>query len=49
MQGKGLITVVAIVLGLICLNEMLPTFYASKVEKEARAIAGDNQVKYQKR
>ncbi|MDY3338768.1 protein translocase subunit SecD [Riemerella anatipestifer] len=48
MQGKGLITVVAIVLGLICLNEMLPTFYASKVEKEARAIAGDNQVKYQK-
>ncbi|MDY3547151.1 protein translocase subunit SecD [Riemerella anatipestifer] len=48
MQGKGLITVVAIVLGLICLNEMLPTFYASKVEKEAKAIAGDNQVKYQK-
>ncbi|MDY3318501.1 protein translocase subunit SecD [Riemerella anatipestifer] len=48
MQGKGLITVVAIVLGLICLNEMLPTFYASKVEKEARAIAGDNQAKYQK-
>ncbi|MCT6773000.1 protein translocase subunit SecD [Riemerella anatipestifer] len=48
MQGKGLITVVAIVLGLICLNEMLPTFYASKIEKEARAIAGDNQVKYQK-
>ena len=46
MQGKGLITLVAIVLGLICLNELLPTWYASKIEKQATAIAGDNPDKY---
>ncbi|WKS96014.1 protein translocase subunit SecD [Riemerella columbina] len=48
MQGKGLITIVAIILGLICLNEMLPTFYASRIENEAKAIAGNDQAKYQK-
>lgn len=48
MQGKGLITIVAIVLGLICLNELLPTWYTSKIEKQATAIAGDNPEKYQK-
>ncbi|PWW19104.1 MULTISPECIES: protein translocase subunit SecD [unclassified Chryseobacterium] len=48
MQGKGLITIVAIVLGLICLNELLPTWYASKIEKQATAFAGDNPEKYQK-
>ncbi|WNI36920.1 protein translocase subunit SecD [Chryseobacterium sp. SG20098] len=48
MQGKGLITIVAIVLGLICLNELLPTWYASKIEKQSTAIAGDNPEKYQK-
>lgn len=48
MQGKGLITIVAIVLGLICFNELLPTWYASKIEKQATAIAGDNPEKYQK-
>jgi len=48
MQGKGLITIVAIVLGLICLNELLPTWYVSKIEKQATAIAGDNPEKYQK-
>ncbi len=48
MQGKGLITIIAIVLGLICFNELLPTWYASKIEKEAAAVAGDNPVKYQK-
>lgn len=48
MQGKGLITIVAIVLGLICLNELLPTWYASKIEDQATAIAGDNPEKYQK-
>ncbi|MDR6403319.1 MULTISPECIES: protein translocase subunit SecD [Chryseobacterium] len=48
MQGKGLITIVAIVLGLICLNELLPTWYASKIEKQATAVAGDNPEKYQK-
>jgi SecD/SecF fusion protein len=37
MQGKGLITIVAIVLGLICLNELLPTWYASKIEKQIEA------------
>ncbi|MDP9954555.1 protein translocase subunit SecD [Epilithonimonas hungarica] len=47
MQGKGLVTLVAIVLGLICLNELLPSFYANKIEKEAKAIAGENPVKYQ--
>ncbi|MGK6341515.1 protein translocase subunit SecD [Chryseobacterium sp. DT-3] len=48
MQGKGLITIVAIVLGLICLNELLPTWYASKIERQATAVAGDNPEKYQK-
>ncbi|MBW8361478.1 MAG: protein translocase subunit SecD [Kaistella sp.] len=48
MQGKGLITIVAIVLGLICLNELLPTWYASKIENQATAIAGNDQSKYQK-
>nr|WP_314496168.1 protein translocase subunit SecD [uncultured Chryseobacterium sp.] len=48
MQGKGLITIVAIVLGLICLNELLPTWYAGKIERQATAIAGDNPEKYQK-
>lgn len=48
MQGKGLITLVAIVLGLICLNELLPTWYSSKIEKQAELVAkGDDQV-YQK-
>lgn len=47
MQGKGLVTLVAIVLGLICLNELLPSFYANKIEKEAKAIAGENPVKFQ--
>lgn len=48
MQGKGLITIVAIILGLICLNELLPTWYANKVENQANALAGDDPVKYQK-
>lgn len=48
MQGKGLITIVAIVLGLICINELLPTWYASKIEKEAKAIAGNDDAKYAK-
>ncbi|MDE5450257.1 hypothetical protein, partial [Elizabethkingia meningoseptica] len=48
MQGKGLITTIAIILGLICINELLPTFYASRIEKEATALSGGNEVKYQK-
>ena len=48
MQGKGLITIVAIVLGLICINELLPTWYANKIENEAKAIAGEDEAKYNK-
>lgn len=48
MQGKGLITIVAIVLGLICINELLPTWYTSKIENEAKAIAGNDDAKYLK-
>ncbi|QCX53805.1 protein translocase subunit SecD [Elizabethkingia sp. JS20170427COW] len=48
MQGKGLITAIAIILGLICINELLPTFYSSRIEKEALALSGGNEVKYQK-
>lgn len=48
MQGKGLITIIAIVLSLICVNELLPTWYANKIETEAKAIAGNDQEKYQK-
>ncbi len=48
MQGKGLITIVAIILGLICINELLPTWYAHKTESEAMAIAGNDPVKYKK-
>ncbi len=48
MQGKGLIKLVAIVLGLICLNELLPTWYAAKIERQATALAGNDPLKYQK-
>lgn len=48
MQGKGLITIIAFVLGIICINELIPTWYANKVETEARSIAGDNEERYQK-
>ena len=48
MQGKGLITIIAIVLGLICINELLPSWYANKIEKQAEAVAGNDPVKYQK-
>lgn len=48
MQGKGLITIVAIVLGLICVNELLPTWYANKIEKQATVLSGGDPVKYQK-
>ena len=48
MQGKRLITIIAIALGLICANELLPTWYAYKVETDAKAIAGNNQEKYLK-
>jgi len=41
MQGKGLITIVAIVLGLICINELLPTWYASKIENQIEAANGN--------
>lgn len=41
MQGKGLITLVAVILGLICLNELLPTWYASKIENQIEAANGN--------
>jgi len=43
MQGKVLITIVAIVLGLICLNELLPTWYASKIESQIEAAKGNEK------
>lgn len=48
MQGKGFITLIAIVLGLICINELLPTWYASKTEKQATAISGGDPAKFRK-
>ncbi|MBS1550124.1 MAG: protein translocase subunit SecD [Bacteroidetes bacterium] len=41
MQGKGLITIIAIVLGLICINELLPTWYVSNQEKKIEAAKGN--------
>ena len=48
MQGKGLITIITVALGLICITELLPTWYANKIESEAKALAGNNEEKYQK-
>ncbi|MDF0720203.1 protein translocase subunit SecD [Kaistella sp. PBT33-4] len=48
MQGKGFITLIAVILGLICINELLPTWYAGKVEKQATEISAGDPVKYQK-
>jgi len=48
MQGKGLITIIAVALGLICITELLPTWYANKIESEAKTLAGNNEEKYQK-
>ena len=48
MQGKGLITIIAIVLGLICINELLPTWYSNKIENQAKAVAGEDPIKFQK-
>ena len=41
MQGKGLITIIAIILGLICINELLPTWYANKIENQVEAANGN--------
>ncbi|MDR2206166.1 MAG: protein translocase subunit SecD [Flavobacteriaceae bacterium] len=38
MQGKGLITIIAIVLGLICINELLPTWYSNRTEKRMETV-----------
>jgi len=38
----------AVALGLICITELLPTWYANKIESEAKALAGNNEEKYQK-
>ena len=45
MQGKGLIITIAVILGLICLSALAPTFYANRIENRAHAIAGDDPVK----
>lgn len=41
MQGKGLIITIAVVLGLICFNELLPTWYVSKIENQIEAAHGN--------
>lgn len=43
MQGKGLIITIAIVLGLICLNELLPTWYTNRVESKIEAANGNER------
>ena len=43
MQGKGLIITIAIVLGLICINELLPTWYANKIEGQIAAANGNEK------
>ncbi|SFH92669.1 protein translocase subunit SecD [Halpernia frigidisoli] len=48
MQGKGLIVTIAVILGLICLSALVPTFYASNIENRAQALAGNDPVKYRK-
>ena len=43
MQGKGLIVTIAIVLGLICLNELLPTWYVARTEEKIAAAKGNEK------
>ncbi len=43
MQGKGLITIIAIVLGLICINELLPTWYSNSREKMIAEAKGNQK------
>lgn len=43
MQGKGLIITIAIVLGLICLNELLPTWYVARIEEKIAAAKGNEK------
>ena len=43
MQGKGLIMTIAIVLGLICLNELLPTWYVNRLESQIEAANGNEK------
>ncbi|MGC4127953.1 MAG: protein translocase subunit SecD [Bergeyella sp.] len=44
MQGKGLIITIAVVLGLICFNELLPTWYSSNIEKKIEAANGNEKL-----
>lgn len=48
MQGKGFITLIAVILGLICINELLPTWYSGKIERQATELSAGDPVKYQK-
>jgi len=43
MKGKGLIKLFAIVLGLICLWELFPTFYANRIEKKAESLSNGTE------
>ena len=43
MQGKGLITIIAVALGLICITELLPTWYANKIESAESFYSTDEQ------
>ncbi len=46
MQGKGLIIIIAIVLGLISINELLPTFYVNRIESQAKTLSAGDDAKY---
>ena len=43
MQGKGLIIAIAVILGLICANELLPTWYTNKIEGQIEAANGNQK------
>lgn len=47
MKGKGFIIGLAIIIGLICISELVPSYYAYKIEKEATALSQGNDAKYQ--
>ena len=43
MQGKGFIITIAIILGFICFIELLPTWYASRIESKIEAANGNEK------
>lgn len=48
MRGKGWVIALTIVLGLICIGALLPTYYVYSTEKKAEALSGGNEANYQK-